>query len=360
MSRRQRTFEPDRSELYSDKSPLYRNFHAKRPSTGTFLRPKRVSEIPEPIPLEAEDRAFCEATLARGSRSFSAAARLLPEPMRLPFAAYYAFCRVSDDMLDEGERPALAHRELRTRVAMIYAGMPSEHPEDRALTWVASTYRVPREVVEGLLEGYLWDAQGRSYPDLASVLDYGARVAGSVGVALCLIMGRRDPHTLSRAADLGVAMQLTNIARDVGEDARAGRLYLPESWLREEGVDPAAFLADPQPTPAIRRCIARLLGVAEGIYRRADAGIVALPPECHQGIRAARAIYSAIGDEIAAAGHDSVSRRARTSAAKKLRLLAEAAFGQARLDPELLTLPPLPATRFLVVAAASTDTDQRR
>ena len=118
----------------------------------------------------------------------------------------------------------------------------------------------PAALPEALLEGLAWDAEGRSYETLDDLFDYAARVAGTVGVMMTLIMGVRSPEALARACDLGVAMQLTNIARDVGEDARMGRIYLPRQWLREAGVDAEAFLADPQarPThPRARRAASR-------------------------------------------------------------------------------------------------------
>jgi phytoene synthase len=115
---------------------------------------------------------------------------------------------------------------------------------------------------------------------------------------MCVVMEVRDPHALARACDLGVAMQLTNIARDVGEDARAGRLYLPTDWLEEEGIDIDAFLANPQPTPEIRRIVKRLLAEANRLYFRSEPGIARLPVDARPGIFAARHCYDAIGRKL--------------------------------------------------------------
>ena len=134
-----------------------------------------------------------------------------------------------------------------------------------------------------------------SCENLDDVQAYAARVAGSVGAMMTVLMGIRDPATLARACDLGVAMQLTNIARDVGEDARSGRLYLPRAWLRAEGIDPDAWLAAPIFTPAIGHVVARLLRAADQLYRRAEDGIAGLPRGCRPAIFAARHIYAAIG-----------------------------------------------------------------
>ena len=111
---------------------------------------------------------------------------------------------------------------------------------------------------DALFEGLQWDCEGRRYEDLEALHAYAARVAGAVGVMMALLMGVRDADALARACDLGVAMQLTNIARDVGEDARAGRLYLPLDWLREAGLDPAAFLADACAERGARRALLRV------------------------------------------------------------------------------------------------------
>jgi phytoene synthase len=178
--------------------------------------------------------------------------------------------------------------------------------------------------MDALLDGFAWDAEGRRYDDLSSVLAYSARVAATVGVLMTLLMGERDPQTLARACDLGVAMQLTNIARDVGEDSRNGRLYLPRNWLIEEGIDPDAWLAAPVFDARIGRVVRRLLDVADGLYRRSCAGIRALPPDCRAAIHAARLVYSEIGHLVAAGGYDSVSGRAVVSKGRKLALVAQA------------------------------------
>eukprot|EP01037_Dinobryon_pediforme_P021714 gene21714-22658_t len=125
-----------------------------------------------------------------------------------------------------------------SRLARARDGRPLPFPADRAMADLMRTYAIPREVPEALLEGLGWDTDGRRYETLDDLLAYATRVAGTVGIMMTLLMGVREPEALARACDLGCAMQLTNIARDVGEDARAGRLYLPHTWLREQGIDP--------------------------------------------------------------------------------------------------------------------------
>ena len=145
-------------------------------------------------------------------------------------------------------------------------------------------------------------------------------------------------------------MQLTNIARDVGEDAAAGRLYLPLDWLREEGIDPDAWLAAPCFGPALGRVVERLLARAAALYAQADTGIAALPWDCRAGIAAARLLYSSIGTAVARQGHNSVTRRAVTPKHRKAILMARAALS-GWWPGEADGAPALPACQFLVTAA---------
>jgi 15-cis-phytoene synthase len=295
----------------------------------------------------------CRAILARGSKSFAAASRFLPARLRDPVAGYYAFCRVSDDAIDESADPKAAHRALLSRLDRIYEARPEDCASDRALAWAVSEYRIPRAPIDALLEGYLWDVERRRYDDLSSLRSYCARVAASVGVVMTLFMGRRDPAVLHRAADLGVAMQLTNIARDVGEDARSGRVYLPLAWMRAEGLDPDAFLRDPRPSDAIGVCVCRLLDHASVLYARAELGVPALPAECRTAIYGASAIYADIGRVVRERSYDSVRARAATSRPRKAFLLARAFAARLRgRERGIRNVPPLPEVRFLVEAAS--------
>jgi len=299
-----------------------------------------------------DDLAACRALLRGGSRSFYAASFLLPRRTRDPATALYAFCRLADDAIDLGSAHQVALAGLHARLDRIYGGCPADHPVERAFAQVAAAQMLPRALPEALLDGFLWDAEGRQYETLAELEAYAARVAGAVGAMMAVIMGVRAPAVLARAADLGVAMQLTNIARDVGEDARQGRLYLPRGWLREAGIDPDVWLAAPVFDAALGSVVARLLGAAEAHYRRAETGIAALPPGCRPGIFAARLLYAEIGRAVAANGYDSLSRRAVVPAARKLRLLGRAMAASLVAGQRAPEAPPLPANRFLVEALA--------
>lgn len=309
----------------------------------------------EPTHASAADHAACRALLQGGSRSFFAASVFLPRHVRDAATALYGFCRVADDAVDLAVHPAAALSTLRRRLDQVYCGCP-EGAVDRAFADVVTAYGIPKAVPEGLLEGLEWDTEGRRYDDLPALTAYAVRVAGTVGVMMARLMGATSAHALARACDLGVAMQFTNIARDVGEDARAGRLYLPLDWLEQAGVDGAAFLDDPQFSPGIGAVVARLLTAAERLYLRAGSGIEVLPQRCRPGIRAARWLYAEIGREVERQGLDSVTARAVVAPTRKLALLPRVLNVH---DRGGLHAPPLLEARFLIDAAASARCEQR-
>lgn len=300
----------------------------------------------------AADAAACRAILRAGSKSFAAAAPLLPRRVRLSTTVLYAFCREADDAIDLAPAAGDAAVDaLRARLDRVYAGKPDDAPVDRALAVVVERERLPRALLDALLEGMAWDTQGRRYPSLADLHAYAARVAGAVGAMLAVVMGCRSAAMVARACDLGIAMQLTNVARDVGEDARRGRIYLPLSWLEEAGIEPERWLASPRHSEALGRLVARLLACAEELYVRADAGIDRLPADCRTAIRAARVIYADIGRSIARAGFDSVNRRAYVGAGRKLWLLGRA-LRAAGTKANVIGAPALEPAGFLVAACA--------
>ena len=310
------------------------------------------SRPPEPGFADAADRAACAAAIRAGSLSFHAASRLLPGPVREPALALYAFCRLSDDAVDLKGGNAAAVASLHRRLDRIYAGRPGNAAADRALADTVHSFALPRALSDALLEGLAWDAAGRRYDTLDELADYAVRVAGAVGAMMALLMRVRRPDLLARAADLGVAMQYTNIARDVGEDARNGRLYLPRDWLAEAGIDPDRLLGEPRWQPALGGVVRRLLDEADRLYARADTGIGRLPPACRPAIHAARLIYAEIGREVARAGHDSVTRRAVVPGRRKLALAARA-LARSVVPHGSAAAPVLPQAAFLLQAVAA-------
>lgn len=307
--------------------------------------------------IRSDDMAHCRAVIRTGSLSFHTASKLLPASVRDPALALYAFCRLADDEVDEGDHKARAVLNLRDRLDEAYAGRPRNAPEDRAFTAIVEAFDMPRALPEALLEGLAWDASERRYQTLSGVTDYSARVASAVGAMMCVLMRVRDADALARACDLGVAMQLTNIARDVGEDARAGRLYLPLDWIEEAGLTPDAFMMQATATPQTQRMVRRLLAEARRLYIRSEAGISALPVQARSGIYAARYVYAGIGGQIRRNRFDSITLRAHTSKWQKLGWVMQAGLRAAAtvVTPQspVIYAAALPEVQFLVDAAAS-------
>ena len=314
--------------------------------------------------IDPKDMEHCRAVIRTGSVSFHAASKLLPASVRDPALALYAFCRLADDEVDEGDQKARAVLSLTERLDAAYAGTPRDAPEDRAFAAIVEEFEMPRALPDALLEGLAWDAEERQYQTLSGVVDYSARVASAVGAMMCVLMRVRDADALARACDLGVAMQLTNIARDVGEDARERRLYLPLDWLDEAGMSADRFFAAPEDSPEVRRMVKRLLSEARRLYIRSEAGIGALPLGARSGIFAARYIYAGIGKAVARNGYDSITQRARTSKVQKLGWLAKSgarAAGSVIVPRSpVIYAAALPEVQFLVDAAAGQRPDKGR
>lgn len=294
--------------------------------------------------------AACRRSIRQGSHSFFLASTLLPVAVREPAYAIYAFCRMADDLIDRDAGGEAAILTLHALLDRVYAQRPSEHFIERSLADVVRRFAIPRAIPNALIEGLEWDAAGRRYPSLAELEAYAARVAGTVGIMMTLVMGRRDPATLARAADLGVAMQLTNIVRDIGEDARAGRLFLPRDLMASYGVDADRWLSQPEHEDGVRRVATALLARADELYARSRHGILALPRDCQTGIEAARLLYCAIGMKVAS-GLDPLGERAVTTRLEKLRCLMQASMVRfARGEDRLVEAPPLASTAFLIEA----------
>lgn len=271
-----------------------------------------------------QDLRTCEDLMKEGSKSFFSAARILPSKIRDSAIALYAFCRLLDDMVDDPNAPDDVIKQIEYRLDRIYEQNPVDIPADRALALVVERFLIPRELLEALVEGFRWDRSGRQYDTIEELCDYSARVASTVGAMMTLIMGVRDRAILERACELGLAMQLTNIARDVGEDAKNHRLYLPRQWLKEEGINPDQWLEQPQFSPALSRVVKRLIAYADDLYGRSSFGFSGLPRNCRSAIAAASFIYSEISRQIERQGLDSISRRAVVSKKRKLLLLIKA------------------------------------
>ena len=274
----------------------------------------------------------CRQVLAHKSRSFALAARLLPAGVADDAAVVYAFCRRVDDAIDLAPATAAALQRLREEVESIYSGAAQADGQLAAFQEVVTRRAIPRAYVDELIDGMEMDVRGARYRTLQDLLVYCHRVAGTVGLMMCHVMGVRGPAALRRAAHLGIAMQLTNICRDVGEDWQNGRLYLPAGLL-----GPSAPCVAAGPFPDRLRARARLatgglLREAERYYQSADAGIEMLGWRCALAVRTARLVYAAIGLRVEEQGCDPLAGRAVVPWWRKLLLVGKAVvLGLARL-----------------------------
>jgi len=243
-----------------------------------------------------------------GSKTFFAASLLLPDRVRTPAIALYAFCRLADDAVDLDGDPAARLADLQRRLRQIYAGQPLPLDADQALTEVVAHFDIPHDLPAALLEGFEWDAEGRQYETLEDVHAYGARVAGTVGAMMSLIMGARNAHALARACELGVAMQLTNIARDVGEDARRGRIYLPIDDMQRFNVK-AADLLNARYVDGFAALMQFEANRARALYRDALAALPAADRRAQRPGLIMGAIYLSLLAELERSGFQVLHQR---------------------------------------------------
>lgn len=264
--------------------------------------------------------------LATHGRSFSFASSLIPEPQRSRLLAVYAYCRYTDDLVDDG------HRSRGERVAQLdwwldaseaaYRGGHSEHAMLRVVMQDMAAAEVPFHYVADLCRGMRMDLLGHRYATVDQLRTYCYRVAGVVGLWLTELFGVRDPDALERAACLGVAMQLTNIVRDVGEDWDRGRLYLPRNIMRRHGLTTATIdrvRRSREAVPAEYAAVMEdVMALADQEYQRAWPGISALPDFFRPAVAVAGRVYAAIHEVVRANGYDTLRQRAVTSTARKL------------------------------------------
>ncbi|HSF59620.1 MAG TPA: phytoene/squalene synthase family protein, partial [Candidatus Binatia bacterium] len=244
--------------------------------------------------------AQCRWMIRKGSKSFSLAARLFHPDIRDAAFFLYGWCRYCDDQIDQngttGTREELAKRvkALKEHTASAFSFAEQREPVFVALQYIAHRFGIPAHYALELIEGMAMDVRGTRYATLKELLLYCYRVAGTVGLMMSHVMGLRDEKALKHAADLGIAMQLTNIARDITEDAAMGRIYLPLSWLQEAGIDPEEIAA-PEHREKLAMLTLRLLREADRYYHSGDAGLWYLSLRSACAVAAARHVYAEIG-----------------------------------------------------------------
>jgi phytoene synthase len=272
--------------------------------------------------------SHAQAVLAAHSKSFALAGRLLPRAMRADAAVLYAWCRRADDAIDLRGAEDRAGRlaRLRAELAAIYAGEAQADPLLAAFQGVVSRRGIPARYPELLLEGLEMDLGPVRLATLADLIAYAYRVAGVVGLMMCHVLGAREEGAHRHAVHLGIAMQITNVCRDVLEDWERGRLYVPGELLERHGVVPGNPI-DTALRGQLARAIEQLLRLADRYYRSADLGLAVLSPRAAFAIRTARLVYSAIGDELAKIDYDIFRGRVFVPRWRKV-WLACRAFGQ--------------------------------
>jgi len=255
------------------------------------------------------------AVLRCHGRTFFVASHLLGRVHANRAATLYAFCRHVDDLADQAADPESARRTLSAVSRALADGRADDVRTAALLALNAETGMLVAPAL-ALVAGVKSDLEPVRIADEAQLIRYAWHVAGTVGLMMCAVLDVHDPRAAPFAIDLGIAMQLTNIARDVGEDARMGRRYLPATWVGD--LDASAIAApDPALQASLRAATRHLLALAERYYASGESGLGFLPVRARVAILAAARMYRAIGRRIAAADYRTWDRRAVLGPAAK-------------------------------------------
>jgi 15-cis-phytoene synthase len=295
----------------------------------------------------------CRWMITKGSKSFSLAAKLFDSDIRDAAFFLYGWCRYCDDQVDDAGKTE-SQDELAKRVKALkedtisaFSFAQQREPVFVALQYIVHRYGIPVHYALELIEGMAMDARGTRYNSLKELLLYCYRVAGTVGLMMSHVMGLRDESALKHAADLGIGMQLTNIARDIIEDAAMGRIYLPLSWLQEAQI-PAAEVAAPEYREKLAMLSLRLLREADCYYRSGDAGLWYLSFRSACAVSAARQVYSEIGSLLLRKGANAWDQRTYVTGSLKVWVVIRGVLSLLRSVPGRLWRPWSPAPLRMV------------
>jgi phytoene synthase len=262
---------------------------------------------------------YCQQKAARGGSSFYYSFLFLPANQRRAITALYAFCREVDDVVDECQEPQVAATKLawwRQELARVYGGQP-QHPVAQALQAASGEFNLPEEQLQEIIDGMEMDLQQSRYLDFKALSLYCYRVAGVVGLLAAEIFGYQDRRTQKYAHDLGLAFQLTNIIRDVGEDARRGRIYLPIDELQRFEVK-AADLLNARHSDNFRRLMDFQIERAGSYYTQAIDQLPAVDRRAQRPGLVMAAIYRTLLDEIERDGCQVLTQRTSLTPIRKL------------------------------------------
>lgn len=270
--------------------------------------------------------AAARAVIRKHSKSFALASLLLGSRLRDDASGLYAYCRRADDAVDlvASEQAQARVDELRAELDDVYAGRSLSSPELAEFQRLVLEAKIPRDYPQALLDGFQLDAQATRYRTLEELYRYCWCVAGSVGAMMCHVLGVRHESGLRHGAHLGIAMQLTNICRDVAEDWERGRIYVPTELAPElHGVEPRGRLPE-HLAGACARAVRALLADAETFYASGDRGLPLLAFRARLAVATARNVYSAIGEQLLGRGADVLGGRAVVPGHEKLWHVARA------------------------------------
>jgi len=262
---------------------------------------------------------YCQDKTAASGSSFYYSFMFLPGDKRRAITALYAFCREVDDVVDECSDEQVARTTLnwwRSQVAEIYGGNP-QHPVAQALVPVVQQFNLSREHLLEIIDGMEMDLQQARYPDFKSLQLYCYRVASVVGLLAAEIFGYTDRRTQKYAHDLGIAFQLTNIIRDVGEDARRNRIYLPMDELQQFGVT-AAEILNTKESENFHKLMAFQVDRAQRYYRQALEHLPEVDRKSQRTGLIMAAIYRATLEEVVASGCHVLKERVSLTPLRKL------------------------------------------
>lgn len=262
---------------------------------------------------------YCQQKAVSSGSSFYYSFLFLPEDRRRAITALYAFCREVDDIVDETSDAGVARTKLawwREEIARVYRG-GAQHPVARALTEIVGEFQLEEAEFHEIIEGMAMDLEYNAYPDFEALKVYCHRVAGVVGILSAKIFGYTDPRTLEFAAELGLAFQLTNIIRDVGEDARRNRIYLPLHELAEYHVT-TEDVQQGRETDNFRALMEFQIARASACYERAYAKLPAADRKAQRPGLVMAAIYRTLLEEIRRDGSHVLTTRTALTPMRKL------------------------------------------
>jgi phytoene synthase len=291
-------------------------------SSHIEVLPSEIEKKEWAIPLDLNSSYdYCMNLFGHHAKSFSFASRYLEPEERRSIAALYAFCRLADDFADEVELPKdrieqelAILKDLTTRMAK---GEAISHPLFTAFGHTLNKYKIPVNYLHDLIEGVRMDINLTEIDTIKELDKYCYQVASVVGIMMCHVWRRIEPQTLERAADLGHAMQLTNILRDIDEDYRNGRIYIPAETRREFRVDMSDFVKR-EVSPNFKWLVKHEIARARGFYAKAEIGIQDLPPAAAFTVKVAGRVYGEIMNEIEHMNYEVFSKRAVVPKWKKL------------------------------------------